>query len=75
MSAITTTVVIYCMLVGLLFLGLWIYYDRRDHARFEKHRRRATFHCIRCDRIYEAASGIELCRCPNCGHENTRLKF
>ena len=71
----TTTVVIYCVLVGLLFLCLWLYYDHRDHARFEEQRGRATFHCIRCDRIYEAKAGSELCHCPHCGHENTRLKF
>jgi len=71
----TATVVIYCILVGLLFLLLWLYYDHRDHARFEQQRRRAAFHCIRCDCIYAAPSRAELCACPRCGHENSRLRF
>jgi len=66
---------IYCVLVALVFLGLWLYYDGRDHRRFEGARRKSTFHCIRCDRIYTAPSGTELCPCPNCGHENAHLKF
>lgn len=75
MPDLTFAVVVYCVLVAALFLGLWLYYDRRDHARFEQERRRTVFHCIRCDRIYEARAGTELCRCPACGHENSRLKF
>jgi hypothetical protein len=75
MFDLTTGVVIYSLLVAAVFLGLWFYYDRRDHLRFERERRKTTFHCIRCDRLYTAASGAELCKCPRCGFENTRLKF
>ncbi len=71
----TPAVVIYCVIVGLLFISLWLYYDRRDHARFERQRRRGTFHCIRCDRIYESPAGNEMAVCPRCGHENQRLRF
>jgi rRNA maturation endonuclease Nob1 len=67
--------VIYCALVAAVFLGLWFYYDRREHARFEVQRRKTTFHCIRCDQLYPAPAGTELCVCPRCGHENARLKF
>ena len=70
-----TATVIYCVLVALGFLGLWMYYDRRDHRRFELERRKTTFHCIRCDTIYRAPPGQEFCQCPKCGHENTRLRF
>jgi hypothetical protein len=70
-----TATVIYCVLVAVVFLGLWLYYDRRDHRSFELERRRATFHCIRCDAIYTALGGVEVCRCARCGHDNTRLKF
>ncbi len=66
---------IYCALVALVFLGLWLCYDRRDHARFEGERRKVSFHCIRCDRLYTARAGTGLCPCPRCGHENARLKF
>jgi len=66
---------VYCSLVGLVFLATWLYYDRRDHALFEQERRKTTFHCIRCDRLYTAAAGAELGRCPRCGHENSRLRF
>jgi len=66
---------IYCSLVGIVFLCSWLYYDRRDHARFEQERRQTTFHCIRCDRIYTARGAPALCPCPRCGHENSHLRF
>jgi len=66
---------IYSVLVGAVFLSLWLYYDRRDHRRFEGERRKATFHCIRCDCVYTAPPGHELRTCPRCGHENARLRF
>ncbi|MSU69538.1 MAG: hydrogenase nickel incorporation protein HypA [Opitutaceae bacterium] len=75
MFDLTTGVVVYCLLVAAVFLGLWFYYDRREHARFELERRKTSFHCIRCDRLYTAPAGAQLCPCPRCGHENTRLKF
>ena len=75
MFDLTAAVVVYCLLVAGVFLGLWLYYDRRDHQRFELERRKTTFHCIRCDRLYTAPGGVELCPSPRCAHENTRLKF
>ena len=36
MLALPTAVVIYCLLVAAVFLGLWFYYDHRDHQRFEE---------------------------------------
>ena len=67
--------VVYCTLLAVVFLGLWLWYDRRDHQTFEQERRKATFHCIRCDRLYTAPVGTALARCPDCAYENTRLKF
>jgi rRNA maturation endonuclease Nob1 len=75
MFEFTTAAVIYCVLVAAVFLGLWLWYDRRDHRRFELERRKRTFHCIRCDTLYTAPTGTEVCRCPKCGHENARLRF
>jgi rRNA maturation endonuclease Nob1 len=75
MFDLTTASVIYCVLTAAVFLGLWLWYDRRDHRRFELERRRTTFHCIRCDALYTAPSGTELANCPKCGHENSRLRF
>lgn len=72
---LTTAGVVYCTLVGLTFLSLWLCYDRRDHRRFELERRKITFHCIRCDALYTAATGSQPCPCPKCGHENVRLRF
>jgi rRNA maturation endonuclease Nob1 len=72
---LTTGVFLYSLIVAAVFLGLWFYYDRRDHLRFELERRKTTFHCIRCDRLYTARAGTPFCKCPRCGHENTRLKF
>jgi hypothetical protein len=75
MPDLTSAVVVFCLLVAAVFLGLWLYYDRRDHARFELERRKTTFHCIRCDALYTAPAGTELAKCPRCAYENTRLKF
>ena len=75
MFEFTTATVIYCVLVAVVFVSLWLCYDRRDHRRFELERRKTTFHCIRCDALYSAPGGTELCRCPKCGHENVRLRL
>jgi DNA-directed RNA polymerase subunit RPC12/RpoP len=66
---------IYCFLVAGVFLGLWIYYDRRDHARFEAERRQVSFHCTKCGHLYAIQGESEQGRCPHCGHENRRLRF
>lgn len=71
----TSATVVYCALVGLLFGGLWIFYDRRDYALYERARRRKAFHCTRCDALYAVTGGGDLSRCPKCGHENARLRF
>ncbi len=75
MFELTTAAVIYCVVVGAVFLGLWLWYDRRDHENFELERRKTVFHCVRCDALYTARSGTELAKCPKCGHENGRLRF
>ena len=75
MFDLTTVVLIYCGFVAVVFLGLWFYYDRRDHRRFERERRKTVFHCIRCDALYTAPAGTEQQKCPKCGHENVRLRF
>ena len=75
MFDLTTAGVVYCTLVGVVFAGLWLWYDRRADRRFELERRRTTFHCIRCDALYSAPSGSDVCPCPRCKHENARLRF
>ncbi|MBI5770935.1 MAG: hydrogenase nickel incorporation protein HypA [Verrucomicrobia bacterium] len=75
MFEFTTAAVIYCALVGAGFLTLWLWYDRRDHRTFEAGRRRAAFHCIRCDALFAGAPGAQIEKCPKCGHENARLRF
>jgi len=75
MLELTPAVVVYCTLLAVVFLGLWFYYDRRDHARFEIERRKTVFHCIRCDALYTAPKCTDLAKCPRCAHENSRLKF
>jgi rubrerythrin len=67
--------VVYCFLVLAFFFGVWIYYDRRDHALFEAERRKLTFHCIRCGQLYTAKARRGTAACPHCGHTNTRLRF
>ncbi|TAG28327.1 MAG: hydrogenase nickel incorporation protein HypA [Verrucomicrobia bacterium] len=72
---LVTATVIYCFLVAALFLGLWIYYDRRDHARFEAERRHVSFRCVRCDHLYVVQGEQPRSLCPKCGQENDRLFF
>ena len=75
MFEFSTAAVAYCALGPAAVLILWLFYDRRDHVRFDLERRKTTFHCIRCDRLYTAPEGTGLCKCPRCGHENARLRF
>ncbi|MCX6946035.1 MAG: hydrogenase nickel incorporation protein HypA [Verrucomicrobiota bacterium] len=75
MLQLTAAAVAYCALVGGVFLALWSYYDRRDHARFEVERRKTTFHCRRCDALYSAPAGTDLAPCPRCDQSNARLSF
>ena len=70
-----TGVLVYTIAVGAAFLGLWMYYDRRDHRRFEQERRRVSFHCIRCDALYTGPAGTVVMHCPACAKENGRLRF
>ncbi len=72
---LTFGVVAYCLLVLLFFFGVWIYYDRRDHALYDSERRKVTFHCIRCGQLYSGRARTETAVCPRCGHTNARLKF
>jgi hypothetical protein len=67
--------VIFCLLIAALFLSLWMYYDRRDHAFFENERRKSTFLCARCNELYAAAGRPDSYECPNCGHVNGKLSF
>jgi len=71
----TFPVLIYGLLVLGVFAGLWYFYDRRDQALYEAGRRKITFHCIRCDHVYTQPAGTETAPCPQCQHENVRLKF
>ena len=71
----TLDVVLYGLLVLGVFGFLWVYYDRRDRAYYDALRRKITFHCIRCDRLYTEKKGTETAPCPQCGHVNLRLKF
>ncbi len=70
-----TGVILFCVLLAVGFLGLWFYYDRRDHARFSAGRRRVTFHCIRCDHLYSSSESAETAPCPKCAYVNGRLRF
>ncbi len=66
---------IYTVSAIVLIFGLWIYYDVRDRKLIDAKRRRVVFHCIRCDKLYSAPEGTEVCKCPRCGFENSRLRF
>ncbi len=72
---LVSATVIYCFLVAGVFLGLWIYYDRRDHARFEAERRHVSFKCVKCGHLYAVQGVHPQSACPRCGQENDRLRF
>ena len=72
---LTTVAVIYCLAVGIFFLGLWLFYGRREFSFFEHARRKSTFLCAKCDLIYSAAGSPEVRKCPRCGHENAHLRY
>ena len=76
MLDLTTGALLWCALTGLLFTGLWLWYERRDRTRLAALRDRATFHCARCAALYAAPrTDSETAPCPKCGHENARLRF
>ncbi|MBE7537484.1 MAG: hydrogenase nickel incorporation protein HypA [Opitutaceae bacterium] len=75
MFDLTGAVVVYCGLVAALYLGLWLYYDRRDRTRFDRPRRKHVFFCVRCRHLYATASDADRVPCPRCAHENARLRF
>ena len=66
---------IYTLSACALVFGLSFYYDVRDRKLIDAKRRRVVFHCIRCDKLYSASEGTEVCPCPRCGFENGRLRF
>ncbi len=70
-----TAGVIYCFAVGVFFMGMWLFYGRREYAFFEHARRKVTFLCSRCDKLYAGPAGSETCPCPRCAHVNARLKY
>jgi uncharacterized paraquat-inducible protein A len=59
----------------VLVMGLWLYYDRRDQQVYEHERSQSLFHCLKCGRVYSAPRSNQSVRCPNCGFENSKLKF
>ncbi|HTB64552.1 MAG TPA: hydrogenase nickel incorporation protein HypA [Opitutales bacterium] len=58
-----------------LILGLGIYFDRRDQHIYEHERAQTLFHCLKCGRLYSAPRSAPMANCPDCGFENSRLKF
>jgi Zn finger protein HypA/HybF involved in hydrogenase expression len=75
MLALPAAAVIYCALVAVVSWRSGSGMTGATTQRFEGQRRKTTFHCIRCDQLYAAPGGRELCPCPRCGHENSRLRF
>lgn len=70
-----SSVILFCCFTCVIFTGLGLYYERREIARYAGERGKATFLCVRCDRIYSVAVERMVCSCPQCGWDNVRLKF
>jgi len=75
MVELRTAGLLYCLIVGAIFVGLWLYYDRRERVRYKAEARKWTFHCIRCDNLYSSNNLSGSVACPKCGHSNARLRF
>ncbi len=58
-----------------LVLSLWIYYDQRDQRAYTHERAQSLRHCLKCGRLYSAPRSEVNAPCPNCGFENSKLKF
>jgi hypothetical protein len=59
----------------VLMMGLWLYYDRCDQRVYESERSQSLFHCLKCGRTYSAPRSNPAANCPDCGFENSKLKF
>ncbi len=72
---LTTGALIY-LFSALGFIGaLWLYYDLRDKNLYEAERKKVTFYCVKCERLYTGRHGSETAACPRCKFENARLRF
>jgi hypothetical protein len=71
----THAAVAYCLAVAVLYLGLWVYYDRVRPRRLSRPGRRHAFFCPRFQRPYEGAPGAETAHCPLCAKPQGRLRF
>ncbi len=70
-----TATILYALLVTGVFAGIWVYYDRRDHARFEIERRQGAFQCSRCGRLYAVQGRSSHAGCTRCGEDNPRIRI
>lgn len=73
MSLVVATFV-YSLLVACVFVGIWIYYDKRDHDRFETERAQGSYHCVKCGHLYARHGRPARAACPRCKADNVRLK-
>ncbi len=58
-----------------LMMALWFYYDRRDQQIYERDHAQSLRHCLKCGRLYTAPRSQVSAVCPDCGFENSKLKF
>jgi predicted RNA-binding Zn-ribbon protein involved in translation (DUF1610 family) len=71
-----STFIVMGLTIGMaLVFGAWIYYERRDQIIYEQERAQSLFHCLKCGRLYSAPRSAPMANCPDCGFENSRLKF
>jgi hypothetical protein len=59
----------------LLFVGLWLVYDRRDRRYYDLKRSQHVFHCVKCSSLYAGHSASTPVNCPRCGFANPSLRF
>lgn len=64
------------MAIGVaLVMALWIYYEQRDLRAYVADRAQSLRHCLKCGKLYSAPRREANAPCPDCGFENSKLKF
>ena len=57
MFEFSTAAAAYCVLVAVAFLSLWLFYDRRDHLRFDRERIDCDAECKHVKRQHSGNDG------------------
>jgi len=80
MAMISLSLNLLVMVVLIMGIGgilcLWVYCEWMERKRMlAKRMRKVIYYCMKCERLYVSSEDGEICKCPECGLKNNRLKF